>query len=75
MKKSIFILVLMVLFNTGFTQKLKINSDKQIVIDTTVYFDSISSVNIYKALKKWASTNFENVNESIIYDTPEEIHF
>ena len=63
------------LFNTGFTQKLKINSDKQIVIDTTVYFDSISSVNIHKALKKWASTKFENVNESIIYDTPEEIHF
>ena len=63
------------LFNTGFSQKLKINSEKQIVIDTTVYFDSISSVNIYKAVKKWAATNFENVNESIIYDTPEEIQF
>ncbi len=75
MKKLALLLILTSIFKLGISQKLKINSEKQIVIDTTIYFDSTTSANIYKAVKKWAATNLENVNETIIYDTPEEIQF
>lgn len=75
MKKAILTLILASLINLGFSQKLKINEEKQISIDSTLYFDSTSSSDIYKALKKWAATNFDNVKDVTIYDTPEEIQF
>jgi hypothetical protein len=75
MKKVFLVFVLTFLFKFGFSQKLKINSESQITIDTIVTFDSLSSVEIYNGIKKWSSANFNNIKEVTIYDTPDEIQF
>lgn len=68
-------LFLMAFISIGYSQKVKINSEKRIVIDSVVSFDTLSVNEIYNAVKKWSVTNFENVKEVTVYDSPEEIHF
>lgn len=75
MRKTILLLILFHLSKLALAQQLKINLEKQIGIDTIVNYDSITSDLLYKSIKKWAASNFENVKDITIYDTPEEIQF
>ena len=65
----------MAFIGIGHSQKVKISSEKRIVVDSVVSFDTLSVNEIYNAVKKWSVSNFVNVKEVTVYDSPEEIHF
>ena len=58
-----------------YSQTIKINSEKNIIVDTVVTLDTIKANIIYDAIKKWAQTNFNNVKEVTVLDSPSEIQF
>ncbi len=75
MKRFLMFLFLMAFISIGHSQKVKINSEKRIVIDSVVYFDTLSVNEIYNAVKKWSVSSFVNVKEVTVYDIPEEVQF
>lgn len=68
-------MILSLIVQMGYSQKLKIDSDQKVLIDTIVSIDSVSVQNIYNAVKKWGASNFNNLKEVTVLDTPEEIQF
>lgn len=75
MKKLALFLFLVSIFKIGFSQKIKVSSENQIIIDSIITIDSIPNTEIYNGIKKWASSNFKNIKEVMIFDSPEEIQY